>query len=1017
MFTIAKSSKKLIPSDFEILLTEVKDYSGAIVDQTTYEYYYEFTDKKGNKYICSYDGVDRVNSTLNDANKIVLIFTEYPFTENTTLNVRERFIVTDALMPEGFRTEWDYFSLCSIQLYKDALDLQTEFTKERIEAQVSLIYRDGYTPKFEIGNVYSSPTAQASVNFKEFDTDGTPIYTISFGLPQGEQGDEGYTPYIGNNGNWWINGVDTGYASRGEKGDKGLSAYEVAVELGFIGTEQEWIDSLKGEKGDKGDTGEQGIQGIQGERGEKGDTGEQGIQGIQGIQGERGEKGEQGEQGIQGIQGERGEKGDTGEQGIQGIQGIQGERGEKGEQGDNAYSPYIDDTTKTWWEYNDITKEYEDTGYSVDDFLKKDGSIPLNSGYLPSVPLGIATKGYIDDQVTLYNVTNSIPLSAGQYYTLTTAIAAVPSALRKIGFEITFESSAGVWETYQFKGVIANWSVLGSWSNDLASKVDKTAIKQALGTSTTDVMSQKATTDNLELKIDKTSITGVFGQDVTKVISQKGFTDNISEILQLEGEELYAYGVKWTEVQTSPTLERIGNLNMHKTLPCHKTRGCLVKNDGSINYYLYPSSDLLKADGVTPSVLDGTDGDVMNYRKFYYRTAIKDGVHVNWMSPYPLQGYTLYEGFTGRYKGSINRTTGKIHSVINTTPEFRGGGNTAAWDSDGRSLLGCAVSGINRATFRSGARINRSTDWNGARGHDDNFALLIYFRVKWATHNTQLAYNAALDASGYYQGGMGSGTTNLSGAKWGGYNGYNPFIPCGYTAEFGNGSGVKDFVMPFEYDAYDTVAAAQKYTGVYSDARGYATGEYCSDGVDSYKGSGTATLYRCKADAAAGVALSNTTHFETVTRTITQAIRMDGEEQWFGEIWEFYSDVLIEMDATAQTSKCYIFRNQSQIAETRTGNEEFLCNLPITDGWIKLFNENSIFPKSTGGGSTTFGCDYTYIGFPASGVSLRGCLGGGVAHDAASAGASYSYSNYSPSNSAAAIGGRLVLKKRKLENQ
>ena len=74
----------------------------------------------------------------------------------------------------------------------------------------------------------------------------------------------------------------------------------------------------------------------------------------------------------------------------------------------------------------------------------------------------------------------------------------MPSALRKIGFEITFESSAGVWETYQFKGVIANWSVLGSWSNDLSlKKIDKTAIKQALGTSPTDVMSQKGGNDEI----------------------------------------------------------------------------------------------------------------------------------------------------------------------------------------------------------------------------------------------------------------------------------------------------------------------------------------------------------------------------------------------------------------------------------------------------------------------------------------------------------------------------------------
>ncbi|MEK4121950.1 pyocin knob domain-containing protein [Lysinibacillus sp. FSL K6-0102] len=45
---------------------------------------------------------------------------------------------------------------------------------------------------------------------------------------------------------------------KGEKGDKGdtgedgLSAYEVAVLNGFVGTSEEWLASLKGEKGDKG---------------------------------------------------------------------------------------------------------------------------------------------------------------------------------------------------------------------------------------------------------------------------------------------------------------------------------------------------------------------------------------------------------------------------------------------------------------------------------------------------------------------------------------------------------------------------------------------------------------------------------------------------------------------------------------------------------------------------------------------------------------------------------------------
>lgn len=49
-----------------------------------------------------------------------------------------------------------------------------------------------------------------------------------------------------------------------------VSAYGIAVKNGFEGTEEEWLESLKGEKGEKGNTGEQGEQG---ERGEKGDPG------------------------------------------------------------------------------------------------------------------------------------------------------------------------------------------------------------------------------------------------------------------------------------------------------------------------------------------------------------------------------------------------------------------------------------------------------------------------------------------------------------------------------------------------------------------------------------------------------------------------------------------------------------------------------------------------------------------------------------------------------------------------
>ena len=39
----------------------------------------------------------------------------------------------------------------------------------------------------------------------------------------------------------------------------GLSAYEIAVENGFTGTEEEWLESLEGEDGNDGQNGEDGA--------------------------------------------------------------------------------------------------------------------------------------------------------------------------------------------------------------------------------------------------------------------------------------------------------------------------------------------------------------------------------------------------------------------------------------------------------------------------------------------------------------------------------------------------------------------------------------------------------------------------------------------------------------------------------------------------------------------------------------------------------------------------------------
>lgn len=68
----------------------------------------------------------------------------------------------------------------------------------------------------------------------------------------------------------------------GAQGIQGLSAYQVAVQHGFEGTEAEWLISLKGEKGETGPKGEPGANGAPGEQGPKGDPGEKGEKGDPG---------------------------------------------------------------------------------------------------------------------------------------------------------------------------------------------------------------------------------------------------------------------------------------------------------------------------------------------------------------------------------------------------------------------------------------------------------------------------------------------------------------------------------------------------------------------------------------------------------------------------------------------------------------------------------------------------------------------------------------------------------------
>lgn len=162
---------------------------------------------------------------------------------------------------------------------------------------------------------------------KLYGSDGTTVSELVGGSgqgPQGPAGEDGITPTIGDNGNWFLGETDTGKPSRGEQGPKG-------------------------EQGDPGPKGEQGDPGAKGDPGPQGEPGQDGAPGAAGAPGTAatitvgttttGEAGTQASvtnsgttsaavlnftipKGAKGDKGDKGEKGDTGAAGTTTFAGL-----------------------------------------------------------------------------------------------------------------------------------------------------------------------------------------------------------------------------------------------------------------------------------------------------------------------------------------------------------------------------------------------------------------------------------------------------------------------------------------------------------------------------------------------------------------------------------------------------------------------------------------------------------------------------------------------------------------------
>lgn len=263
-------------------------------------------------------------------------------------------------------------------------------------------------------------------------------------------------------------------------------------------------------------------------------------------------------------------------------------------------------------------------------------------------------------------------------------------------------------------------------------------------------------------------------------------------------------------------LQRVGNLDLHRSLPVQSRIKRFVANaDGSVNYWLGANDSTVK-EGGGAARLNGLDGDVMLYKPNYYRKFEFIGTDylLVAISEVELPGFTLMKEkarspWYATFKRDTNipasacflqwNTDGSLMVDENGVPvftsnaaQYRGGSNNASWDGTYRTQVGTPASGSNKNNTRSRC-VAKGANWHhgGWRFREEMGWLMA---IEFGDLDSQAAYNPSKTADGYAQGGLG--TTYVDGSQWSAHNSYYPFIPCGITAKLGNNTGVVLYKVP-----------------------------------------------------------------------------------------------------------------------------------------------------------------------------------------------------------------------------
>lgn len=408
-------------------------------------------------------------------------------------------------------------------------------------------------------------------------------------------------------------------------------------------------------------------------------------------------------------------------------------------------------------------------------------------------------------------------------------------------------------------------------------------------------------------------------------------------------EDQYAYGVEWDTASSSPDGVRVGNIQLHRELPIQsKMRRCLLDRDGGVKEYL---DNELSWGGSYLDYAVMTEMPEHWYKLYFNGTKFR-----MMLSEIPLPGYKHVDKFyISTYEARMYRTDNLLCSAAGASKlsdpnstNFRGGDNTAEWDDTYRSLLGHPVTNLTRDQFRQAAR-KRGSGWE-MYTYNAHKILFWLFAVEYATLDSQKPFNAQKDANGFAQGGLGPGPTQMT--DWTNFNNANPLIPCGYTNEFGNGSGEKAYVVKNASGGTHATLMANRYRGI---------------------------------------------------------------ENPFGHIWKYTDGANIQVTTgDAGLSILWTTDDPSNFSDTSYTGYDKKGNICRSNGYAKkmlLGEDSDIVATEIGGSSSTYWCDYYSTNTSANRMQV--VLVGGYAVNGSVAGLAYVGTYIAPSVASRDFGSRL----------